>query len=554
VVSVISFNSFQLDLVNAQLRQGAQPIPITPKSFAVLHYLLQHPGRLVTKEDLLAAVWPKSYVGDAVLKVCIREIRKALGDDIRTPRFIETAHRRGYRFIGQITYEEPAFGDSQSAPGAAEQALNRLLAGADLSWFCDTCLTASQPPTLVGRDEELEQLQDWLGRALKGDHQWVFVSGELGIGKTSLVAAFVKRILVPDDLWIARGQCFERYGNLEPYLPVVEALYRLCREPGKERLLALLDRHAPSWLRQMPELVISERFTSDSKRRLQESDGTPKERMIREIALLIEVLTAEIPLVLILEDLQWSDHTISDLISYLAGRLTPARLMIIATYRPQEVALLNHPLKAIKQELQIRRQCRELSLGFLGPEAVGKYIAIRFPESRFTSEVSQLLHQYTEGNPLFMVNTVDYWLAKGVLTSAGGALELKMEEREVGTVLPPTIRQIIEQQLEQLTEEEQRVLEAASVVGVGFSAAALAALLERDVVRVEECCERLVRRHQFLKSLGSGRWPERRTASRYAFIHVLYQSILYRHMPAARRVQLQRQIEQPVCVRLKNGP
>jgi predicted ATPase len=105
----------------------------------------------------------------------------------------------------------------------------------------------------------------------------------------------------------------------------------------------------------MPELVISERFTSDSKRRLQESDGTPKERMIREIALLIEVLTAEIPLVLILEDLQWSDHTISDLISYLASRLTPVRLMIIATYRPQEVALLNHPLKAIKQELQIRR-------------------------------------------------------------------------------------------------------------------------------------------------------------------------------------------------------
>ena len=330
MVSVISFNSFQLDLVNAQLRQGAQPISITPKSFAVLHYLLQHPGRLVTKEDLLAAVWPKSYVGDAVLKVCIREIRKALGDDPRTPRFIETAHRRGYRFIGKITYEEPAFGDSQSAPGAAEQAL-------------------------IGRDEELEQLQDWLGRALKGDHQWVFVSGELGIGKTSLVTAFVKQILVPGNLWIARGQCFEHYGDLEPYLPVVEALYRLCREPGKERLLTLLDRHAPSWLRQMPELVISERFTSDSKRRLQESDGTPKERMIREIALLIEVLTAEIPLVLILEDLQWSDHTISDLISYLASRLTPVRLMIIATYRPQEVALLNHPLKAIKQELQIRR-------------------------------------------------------------------------------------------------------------------------------------------------------------------------------------------------------
>ena len=94
-------------------------------------------------------------------------------------------------------------------------------------------------------------------------------------------------------------------------------------------------------------------------------------------------------------------------------------------------------------------------MGFLGPEAIGKYIAVRFPESRFTSEMPQLLHQYTEGNPLFMVNTVDYWLAKGVLSSACGALELKMEGREVGTVLPPTIRQIIEQQLDRLTEEEK---------------------------------------------------------------------------------------------------
>ena len=79
---------------------------LRPKAFAVLDYLLGHPGRLVTKEELLNAVWPGTFVGEAVLKVAIRQVREALGDDPQSPRFIETAHRRGYRFIGPVTESE----------------------------------------------------------------------------------------------------------------------------------------------------------------------------------------------------------------------------------------------------------------------------------------------------------------------------------------------------------------------------------------------------------------------------------------------------------------
>src|SRR5947209_18221988 len=86
---------------------------LRPKAFAVLDYLLGHPGRLVTKEELLNAVWPGTFVGEAVLKVAIREVREALGDDPRTPRFIETAHRRGYRFIGRIAESAKATPDDQ---------------------------------------------------------------------------------------------------------------------------------------------------------------------------------------------------------------------------------------------------------------------------------------------------------------------------------------------------------------------------------------------------------------------------------------------------------
>ena len=98
----IIFDPFCLDLANECLWRGSQAIKLRPKAFAVLDYLLGRPGQLVTKEKLLDAVWPETFVGEAVLKVAIRQIREALDDDPKSPRFIETAHRRGYRFIGQI--------------------------------------------------------------------------------------------------------------------------------------------------------------------------------------------------------------------------------------------------------------------------------------------------------------------------------------------------------------------------------------------------------------------------------------------------------------------
>jgi non-specific serine/threonine protein kinase len=98
----IFFPPYHFETANQRLCCGEQVIPLRPKTFAVLHYLLQHPGRLVTKDELLDAVWPETSVSDTVLKVCIRELREALDDDPQAPRFIETAHRAGYRFIAEI--------------------------------------------------------------------------------------------------------------------------------------------------------------------------------------------------------------------------------------------------------------------------------------------------------------------------------------------------------------------------------------------------------------------------------------------------------------------
>jgi DNA-binding winged helix-turn-helix (wHTH) protein len=112
----LKFGEFRLDPVSGQLYRGATPVPLTPKAFALLHHLARDAGRLVSKQELLDTVWSGVYVGDAVLKTTIREIRRALDDHPDTPRFIETAHRRGYRFTASVASEGAVALRSTAAP------------------------------------------------------------------------------------------------------------------------------------------------------------------------------------------------------------------------------------------------------------------------------------------------------------------------------------------------------------------------------------------------------------------------------------------------------
>ena len=161
----IVFPPFWLDAADERLYRNGDPVDLRPKAFAVLLHLLQRPGQLVTKDELLETVWPDTSISDAVLKVCIREIREALSDDPATPRFIETAHRRGYRFIGKLA----------SAAAASERAT--------ASTVC-----------AVGREAELRKLRELLEKANSGQRQLLFVTGEPGIGKTTVVDAFLQNV------------------------------------------------------------------------------------------------------------------------------------------------------------------------------------------------------------------------------------------------------------------------------------------------------------------------------------------------------------------------
>jgi DNA-binding winged helix-turn-helix (wHTH) protein len=161
----IGFGSYRLDAGNARLWRGGRELKITPKAFAVLCHLLARQGQLVSKEELFAAVWPKTAVSDAALTSCIQELRKVLRDDPRRPRYVETVHRRGFRFIARCTHL-PEPGDQSAL--SLRRAVNA-------------------PPICVGREAELRELDQCFATALAGTRQVVLLGGEAGIGKTTLV-------------------------------------------------------------------------------------------------------------------------------------------------------------------------------------------------------------------------------------------------------------------------------------------------------------------------------------------------------------------------------
>ncbi len=371
-----------------------------------------------------------------------------------------------------------------------------------------------------------------------GERHLVCVTGEAGIGKTTLIDAWLARLAGEAPIGIARGQCVEQFGTGEPYRPVLEALGRLCRGPSGKAWVALLGAQTPTWLAQSPGLVPAGELEALQRR----IAGVTRERMLRELAEALEVLTAQQPLVLVLEDLHWSDPSTLDFIAVLARRPEPARLLLLGTYRPPEVRHRAHPLAAVLHELALHGHSVEVPVTMLAEDAIATYLTHRLPGLTPVGPLARLVHQHTEGHPLFMVTLVEAWLTQGVLREQEGVWRLDAEVEALHDQVPDSLRQLIEGQLDRLSAAEQRVLEAASVAGVAFSAAAVAAGLGQAVEQVDDACAALARRGQWLQAMGEQCWPDGTVAGGYRFGHALYQQVLYRRIAAARRVRLHQRI------------
>ena len=523
---VLRFDRFRLDGANQRLEDDAGAVPLNPKAFDVLRVLAERAGQLVSKAQLFEAVWPSTHVVDGVLKVNIAELRKALGDSATQPRFIETVHRRGYRFVAAVIADD----STVHAPARAEPAGAR--SRSLLAWPVGGVPTGFTPTGIVGRGGEIDLLEARLARVLDGERQVVFVTGEAGAGKTALVEHFVADVARRRIVAVTGSQCLERFGSEEAYMPVLEAIGRLVREDGAAR--TLLRRYAPTWFAQLPWLIEEE----DRDRLGRELLGAARERMLREMAEFVEAFGVEIPLLLVLDDLHWSDPSTVDLLALLAGRRERARVLVLATYRPAQLVLGHHPLRAVVQRLAANRQGTEVALDDLRVDAVAEYLARRFAENRFPSELARLVRERTDGNPLFLVTLVEHLLARGAIVERDGQWHVAKELRGELAAVPESLRRLIEQQLDHLQPEDRDLLCAASLVGFEFSAAAAAAGANRDPVDTEERCDRLAGTARFLRRAGGTDRPDGTANGYFTFRHALYRDALAAAVPARRKADM----------------
>jgi predicted ATPase len=515
---VICFGRYQLD-PGQGLTRGEREIRLTPKSLSVLLVLAERAGRVVTRGEFFRTAWAGTVVSDAALTSCIQELRHALGDQARRPRFIETVHRRGYRFVARTS---PAPWRDIGLDGTMPS------------------IRARSP--IVGREAVLETLLGACAVAEQGTRQLVLVTGEPGVGKTTLVEELVRTVTRRGGVRVTWGQCVEHYGAGEAYQPLLEALTRLCRQPGGDEYVEALKRYAPTWLAQLPALLPPARHA-----RLQRQVvGATRERMLRELNDAAEAMTARVPLVLWLDDLHWSDISTLDWIAAFARRPEPARVLLIATSRAAEAAAAEHPLAALADELRVKGLCRDIALGGLPEAAVVEYVRQAYPATPGSSDAAQRLarsiHQRTGGNPLFMVAVLGDLVGRGVLVERDGAWVTRGDVGASELGIPDDVRRMIERQIDRLSAAERILLEVASVAGEAFSAAAVAAGALVAIEDVEATLSPLARHHRIVRETTALEWPDGTVAAGFEFLHALYRDVLYQGLLPGRRAELHREI------------
>jgi len=506
----LRFDRFELDESDARLTRDGCAVPLTPRVFAVLCELARAPQVLVTKNALLDTVWGHRYVSDSALKSAISTLRAALADDVKHPRYIETVSRRGYRFVGAISTPSawPSTPARATGPLSAEE----------------------NAPPLIGRASELERLRNAWRRAAAGERQIVLIAGEAGVGKSRLIERFVSEV---GELHCAHGQCVDQQGAGEPYLAVLEALGALCRRDPS--LVDLMRTVAPTWLRQLPWLSSAAERQAFQREHSLEVQGP----MLREAAELLDRYTESRPLVLVTEDLHWSDRATVQLFNYIARRRTNPRLLWLASFRPAELIAADHPLQAVRRELRLPSYFYEVFLDPFSEQEVSEYFTERSPTLGADETFVRTLHDRTGGLPLLVAD-----FANGLVAHADSATAEAPSAclRLASMPIPETWNAIVEGHIDRLEPAQRTVLEAASVCGLKFRTSTVAAALGVDVRAVAELCAQLAHSGRWLRE-GSLELTRAATDAVFMFRHALYREVLYKRIAPLVRMRLHRRVE-----------
>lgn len=371
-------------------------------------------------------------------------------------------------------------------------------------------------PVMVGREAELSMLEDALLSALRGDGGVVIVGGEAGMGKTRLaisLAATARRL----GAVVLAGGCSEAELSL-PYLPFLEALGNYLANARISALRERLGTAAGELAQLFPQLGSPATWTGDP--------GQAKMRLFESILMLLGDAASRRALLLILEDLQWADPATRELLDYATRRLRSTNVLIVATYRTDEM----HRKHALLPTIQGWRRAGQVEMVDLQPLSaaqVGNMVCAIFEEDEVSAEFRDFLSQRSEGNPFVLEEMLRDALDRGEIFRTGTGWDRKtLAEFRI----PPTVRDTILQRLERLSSEHVGVLAAASVMGRSFDVASLA-----KVASVDEGAALVALEASVTAQLVE---LEDRVSGRYRFRHALTREAIYEDLVVPRRQQL----------------
>ena len=430
-------------------------------------------------------------------------------------------------------------------------------------------------PQFVARQAELAQLEAYLKKALDGDGRVFFILGEAGSGKTTLLQEFARQTQASDeDLIVARGQCNAQAGSGDPYLPFRDVMECLTgnlearwaagdlTQENAIRLWELLPHTVQAIGEHGPDLVdllfpgmpllnrLSAHLSGPADRleafhSMLSSPG-PKSSKLEQVQVLeqatqvLKALSAQKPLLLALDDLQWIDEASINLLFHLGRRLMGSRILILGAYRPSEIALgfpgdsqeqSRHPLEPVIQEFKRQYGEIQIDLSRLKPQEGRAFVELLLDSepNELSHEFRDSLYTYTQGQPLFTVELLRSMQENGTLikNEAGRWVEsLAWSPHQ----LPARVEAVIEQRLGRLDQSLQEILSVASVEGEQFTAQVVAHVLgtdERSLLR--RLSRDLQQRNNLVREQGEVQVNGQPLDS-YRFGHILFQEFLYRQL------------------------
>jgi DNA-binding winged helix-turn-helix (wHTH) protein len=469
------FGGFSFDETHGLLWHEGIRVPLTAKAAGVLACLIEAGDRPLSKEEILRTVWHDTHVTPDNVKVLVREIRHALGDDARAARYVRTLSQGSYAFIAPVQMTPPVPG------GSAER-------------------------VFVGRTQELATLSSLL--PTQDDRRTLgVVTGPPGCGKTALLEQ-AARAATGRGCLVVRAQCMPSSFDAEPYGCLLDTLSRLMTTVPSAR--ALIEPYAPALIKHLH----GESTPPESGRR-----ETPP-RLFRELITAFELLAVEAPLVLVLDDAHWLDAPDVDVIGALIRRHEALRLTVLLTARPLAAFRDSATLRQLIAEFEIMRLCRVVQLGPLGPLEIERYAETRFGAPA-GAPIGELLRKVSEGSPVLIECAADTLVERHLVQRQGLRWTLRAGMGDLERAAVDAIRFVMQRRLDQLSCEERLLLAGVSHLGIEFSTTRACEALAREPAEIGPQLARLAERGEILVHVDSAGGDTSRMTFRFVNAMVL---------------------------------